>query len=51
MEKLSKLDEVISCIKESKEYKKCIELKKQMDSNEEIVELVKRRKIREYTNI
>lgn len=42
MEKLSKLDEVISCIKESKEYKKCIELKKQMDSNEEIVELVKK---------
>lgn len=41
MEELNKaIDEVISCITESSEYKNCILLKKQMDSNEEIVELV-----------
>ena len=42
MEKLNKsLDEVVDCIKNSKEYKKCIELKEKMDSNEEVNSLVK----------
>ena len=40
MEKLSKLDEVVNIIKESKEYKNCIDLKNKMDSNEEIKLLV-----------
>ena len=48
MEELSKsLDEVISCIKNSKEYEKCIELKLRMDSNEEILELVKEIKLKQ----
>ncbi len=47
MEEVTKaLDEVVSCIKESKEYQNCITLKKQMDENEEIKELVK--KVKEY---
>ena len=42
MEKLNKsLDEVVDCIKNSKEYKKCIGLKEKMDSNEEVNSLVK----------
>ena len=42
MEKLNKsLDEVVDCIKNSKEYKKCIELKEKMKSNEEVTSLVK----------
>lgn len=42
MEKLNKsLDEVVNTIKNSKEYKKCLELKKKMDSNDEINSLVK----------
>lgn len=41
MEKLYKsLDEVINCIKESNEYKDCIKIKEQMDSNTELVELI-----------
>ncbi|MBQ6497228.1 MAG: YlbF family regulator [Bacilli bacterium] len=41
MEKLYKsLDEVIECIKESSEYKDCLKIKKQMDSNKELVELI-----------
>ena len=41
MEKLYKsLNEVIDCIKESHEYKDCIKIKEQMDSNEELVELI-----------
>ena len=48
MEELSKsLDEVISCIKNSKEYEKCIEFKLRMDSNEEILELVKEIKLKQ----
>ena len=47
MEEVTKaLGEVVSCIKESKEYQNCITLKKQMDENEEIKELVK--KVKEY---
>ena len=42
MEKLNRsLDEVVDCIKESKEYKKCIELKEKMKDNEEVNSLVK----------
>ena len=41
MEKLYKsLDEVITCIKESSEYQECLKIKKQMDSNEELTELI-----------
>ncbi len=47
MEEVTKaLDEVVSCIKNSKEYQNCISLKKKMDENEEIKELVK--KVKEY---
>lgn len=42
MEKLnSRIGEVVDCIKESKEYKKCLELKEKMKSNDEINSLVK----------
>ena len=48
MEKLNKsLDEVVLCIKNSKEYKKCIELKEKMESNEEINSLVKEIKLKQ----
>jgi len=48
MEELNKsLDEVVDCIKNSKEYKKCIELKKQMDTNSEVNSLVKEIKIKQ----
>lgn len=41
MEKLYKsLDEVITCIKESPEYRDCLKIKEQMDSNEELVDLI-----------
>lgn len=41
MENLYKvLDEVILCIKESKEYEMCISLKEKMENNEEINKLV-----------
>ena len=38
---MEKLDEVVNTIKNSKEYKTCIELKSKMDSNEDINSLVK----------
>lgn len=42
MEELNKcLEEVINCIINSKEYKLCIELKKKMEDNAHINELVK----------
>ena len=42
MEELSRsLDEVVDCIKNSKEYKKCLELKEKMNTNDEINNLVK----------
>lgn len=48
MEKLNKsLDEVVNCIKESREYKKCIELKKKMETNSEINSLVKEIKLKQ----
>lgn len=48
MEKLNRsLDEVVNCIKNSKEYKKCIKLKEQMKSNEEINSLVKEIKLKQ----
>lgn len=42
---MEKLDEVVKVIKDSKEYKTCIDLKKQMESNEDINSLVKKIKI------
>lgn len=48
MEELNRnLDEVVNCIKNSKEYKKCIELKEKMDSNDEINSLVKEIKLKQ----
>ena len=48
MEKLnSRIDEVVDCIKESKEYKKCLELKEKMKSNDEINSLVKEIKLKQ----
>jgi cell fate (sporulation/competence/biofilm development) regulator YmcA (YheA/YmcA/DUF963 family) len=48
MDKLNKsLDEVVDCIKESKEYKKCLELKDKMKSNDEINSLVKEIKLKQ----
>lgn len=35
------LNDVIDCIKNSPEYIECVELKKKMDSNEEITKLIK----------
>lgn len=41
MEELDKaLDDLIFCIKESKDYKECISLKEQMNSNTEIKSLI-----------
>lgn len=41
MEELDKaLDDLISCIKESKDYKECVSLKEQMNSNPEIKSLI-----------
>jgi len=46
MEKLDKaLNDVVLEIKNSKEYKKCLEIKEKMDENEEIVNLVKQVKL------
>jgi len=47
MEKLlnNKLDDVINCIKESSEYKKCLELQTKMNDNTDIIELVKKIKL------
>ena len=42
---MEKLDEVVKVIKDSKEYKTCIDLKKQMESNEDINSLVKKIKV------
>lgn len=39
---MEKLNEVVKVIKDSKEYKICIDLKKQMDDNEDINSLVKK---------
>ena len=36
------LEELISCISNSKEYKKCLELKEQMKDNSTITELIKK---------
>ena len=48
MEKLNRsLDDVVNCIKNSKEYKKCLELKEKMDSNSEINDLVKKIKLKQ----
>ena len=48
MEELNRnLDEIVNCIKNSKEYKKCIELKEKMDSNDEINSLVKEIKLKQ----
>ena len=48
MEELNNsLDEVINTIKDSKEYKTCIELKERMDNNSEIKNLVKEIKIKQ----
>ena len=48
MEELNRnLDEVVNCIKNSKEYKKCIELKEKMDTNDEINSLVKEIKLKQ----
>ena len=48
MEELNRnLDEVVNCIKNSKEYKKCIELKEKMDTNDEINFLVKEIKLKQ----
>ncbi|MBQ9018955.1 MAG: YlbF family regulator [Bacilli bacterium] len=48
MEELNKsLDEVVNVIKNSKEYKMCISLKQQMDSNSEISSLVKEIKLKQ----
>ncbi len=47
MESVNKsLKEVIDCIKNSKEYKNCILLKEKMDSNEDILQLIK--EVKEY---
>ena len=52
MEKLNKsLDEVVDCIKESKEYKKCTLLKEKMNSNDEINSLVKEIKLKQQKYI
>ena len=46
MEKVYKaLDEVITCIKESDDYKECISLKKKILKNEEIMKLINNLKI------
>jgi cell fate (sporulation/competence/biofilm development) regulator YmcA (YheA/YmcA/DUF963 family) len=41
----NKLDEVVSYIKESEEFKKCILLKEKMDSNKEITDTVRKIKV------
>ena len=42
---MEKLDEVVKVIKDSKEYKTCVELKSKMEDNEDINSLVKKIKI------
>lgn len=38
------IDEVISCIKESDDYKRCLDLKEKLDSNQEVKSLIERLK-------
>lgn len=46
MEKVDKaLEEVVSCIINSKEYKKCIELQKRIEDNKELMELIEKVKV------
>ena len=47
---MEELNDIITWIKESKEYKKCIELKKKMDDNDELVKLISdvKKKQKEY---
>ena len=41
MEELDKsLEEVVLCIKNSKDYKECIKLKEKMKSNEELIKMI-----------
>ena len=41
MEELDKsLEEVVLCIKNSKDYKECIEIKEKMKSNEELIKMI-----------
>ena len=49
---LSRLDDVINCIKESHEYKKCLELQDKMSKNTEIIDLINKIKIlqKKYIN-
>lgn len=35
-----KLNDIVFCIKDSDEYKKCIEIKKQMDKNSDLTQLI-----------
>ena len=35
------LEEVVLCIKDSKEYKNCISIKKKMNENDELITLIK----------
>lgn len=42
---MEKLDEVVKVIRNSKEYNTCLDLKKQMDDNEDVNSLVKKIKI------
>lgn len=46
------LDEVINCIIESDDYKKCIEIKEQMSKNTELMELIEeiKRLQKKYVN-
>ena len=44
-EVFKRLDEVISCIQNTKEYQMCISLKKKMNENKEIVDLVEKVKV------
>lgn len=53
MEKLfKKLDEIIFCITDSEEYKNCIRIQEQMNSNKELVSLIKKVKLlqKKYIN-
>ena len=46
MEKVIKqLDKVINTIKNSDDYKKCIEIKNKMNDNDELVEMIERVKV------
>lgn len=47
---MEELNDIITWIKESKEYKKCIELKKKMHDNDELVKLISdvKKKQKEY---